>query len=241
MPSARKTLELSICRCLAPYPQDRFGTGADLAEQLEGCRQMRAAERALPAAADSTYWNIVPWIMKRPFLWFVLLVVIPQVVASVFNISYNVTQIVTHLDDAQPKMFEQLVLVYNALMYPVAFALFAWAFFPVRRTWQRMHAATPLPAGEVAEARRQALRLPLWVAGLTAAGWLPGGVLFPAILSLRTASAQRPSLVPFHRLVHAQRPDRARLFAARLTIRDPAGSLPADVGRRTAVHDRRPP
>jgi serine/threonine protein kinase len=191
VPSARKTLELSICRCLAPYPQDRFGTGADLAEQLEGCRQMRAAERALPAAADATYWNIVPWIMKRPFLWFVLLVVIPQVVASAFNISYNLTQIVTHLDstrhdNAQQKMFEHLVLVYNALMYPLALVLFGWAFFPVRRTWQRMHAAAPLPAGEITEARRRALRLPLWVAGLTAAGWLPGGVLFPAIISLRT-------------------------------------------------------
>lgn len=187
VPSARKTLELSICRCMAPSPQDRFGTGADLAEQLEGCRQMRAAERALPAAADSTYWNIVPWIIKRPFLWFVLLVVIPQLIASAFNISYNLTQIVRiHLDGEQRAMFEQLVLAYNALMYPVALVLFGLAFFPVRRTWQRMHAATPLPAGEVAEARRQAMRLPLWVAGLTAAGWLPGGVLFPAILSLRT-------------------------------------------------------
>lgn len=186
VPSARKTLELSICRCLAPNPQDRFGTGADLAEQLEGCRQMRSAERALPAAADSTYWNVVPWILQRPFLWFVLLVVIPQVVASVFNISYNMTQIVTHLTDEQQQLFDKLVLVYNALMYPVALVLFAWAFIPVRRTWLRMHAATPLGAGEVTAARRQAMRLPLWVAGLTAAGWLPGGVLFPAILSLRT-------------------------------------------------------
>ncbi|MGE3640077.1 MAG: protein kinase, partial [Pirellulales bacterium] len=186
VPSARKTLELSICRCLAPAPQDRFGTGADLAEQLEGCRQMRAAERALPAAADSTYWNVVPWITRRPFMWFVLLVVIPQLVASAFNISYNLTQIVTHLNHEQQQLFDKLVLVYNALMYPVALVLFIRAFVPVRQTWQRMHAATPLSAGEVTEARRQAMRLPLWVAGLTAAGWLPGGVLFPAILSLRT-------------------------------------------------------
>jgi hypothetical protein len=28
--------------------------------------------------------------------------------------------------------------------------------------------------------------MPLWVAGLTAAGWLPGGVLFPAIIAART-------------------------------------------------------
>ena len=32
-----------------PIRHDRFATGAELAEQLEGCRQMRHAERALPA------------------------------------------------------------------------------------------------------------------------------------------------------------------------------------------------
>jgi serine/threonine protein kinase len=187
VPGARKTLERSICRTLAASPQDRFGTGADLALQLDGCRQMRAAERTLPATADATYWNIVPWILKRPFLWFVLLVLIPQVVASVFNISYNMTQIVgRNLTQPQETMFMRLVTVYNLVMYPVAILLFAWAFLPVRSTWQQMHGRDPLPAGEVTEARRQTLRLPLWVVGLTAAGWLPGAVLFPAILSART-------------------------------------------------------
>jgi hypothetical protein len=148
---------------------------------------MRAAERTLPVAADATYWNIVPWILKRPFLWFVLLALVPQVVASVFNISYNMTQIVgRNLTQPQETMFMRLVSVYNLVMYPVAIVLFAWAFLPVRKTWRQMHGRDPLPAGQVTEARRQTLRLPLWVVGLTAAGWLPGAVLFPAILSART-------------------------------------------------------
>ena len=182
----RKTLEQTICRCLAPNPADRFATGAELAEQLDGCLRLRAAERALPPPHGRVYRKIVPWIMDRPFLWFVLLVVLPQIVASVFNISYNAAQIAEHLTAAQQRMFLQLVTVYNAVMYPVASALFAWAFFPVRRTWATMHAPAPLPPGQVAAARNQALRLPLWVVGLTAAGWLPGGLLFPAIISART-------------------------------------------------------
>jgi eukaryotic-like serine/threonine-protein kinase len=64
--------------------------------------------------------------------------------------------------------------------------LFVWAYIPVRLTWRDMHGRVPLAPGRVAEARQQALRLPLWVAGLTAAGWLPGAVLFPAIISART-------------------------------------------------------
>jgi hypothetical protein len=40
----------------------------------------------------------------------------------------------------------------------------------------------PLGPGEVDAARRQVLRLPLWVAALAAAGWLPGGILFPLLI-----------------------------------------------------------
>ncbi len=187
VPGARKTLEQTICRCLAAYPQDRFATGAELAEQLEGCRQLRQAERALPSDARVGIGRIVPWILAKPFLWFVILVVVPQIVASVFNISYNASQIAEHLTERQQQMFMKLVTIYNVAMYPVALALFAWAFFPVRRTWRAMHAAAPLIPGRVSAARNQTLQLPLWVAGLSAAGWLPGGILFPAAISARTS------------------------------------------------------
>jgi serine/threonine protein kinase len=181
IPGARKTLEQTICRCQAACPQDRFDAGDELAEQLEGCRQLRQAERALPPAT-----GIVPWIIARPFLWFVLLAFLPSIVASVINISYNTTQIVGQLTAPQQQLFMKLVTIYNTAIYPVALALFAWAFFPVRRAWFEMHATAPLAPGRVAAARKQALRLPLWVTGLAAAGWLPGGVLFPAIISYRT-------------------------------------------------------
>jgi eukaryotic-like serine/threonine-protein kinase len=181
VPSARKTLEQTICRCLAPDPGYRFGSGNELAEQLEGCRQMRQAERALPLAM-----GVVPWIMARPFLWFVLLVLLPQIVASVFNISYNASQIAEHLTEPQQQLFMELVTIYNVAIYPVAVALFIWVFLPVRRVWRDMHGTAPLAPGRVTAARNQALRLPLWVVGLSAVGWLPGAILFPAVISART-------------------------------------------------------
>jgi serine/threonine protein kinase len=186
VPGARKVLEQTICRCLAPHPQDRFTTGAELAEQLEGCRQLRHAERNLPQAKGAIVSKVVPSIIARPFLWFVILVVVPQVIASVVNISYNLSQIGEHLSDPRQEMFMRVVTIYNVVMYPVALALFAWAFFPVRRVWHEMHSAALLTPGRVAAARQQALQLPLWVAGLSAAGWLPGGALFPAVISART-------------------------------------------------------
>jgi serine/threonine protein kinase len=183
-PQAGKTLQQSICRCLAPDPVDRFPSGAALAAQLEGCRHLRVAERELPPLT-----GVYRSMARQPFLWFVVLVVLPQIAGSVLNITYNMTQVVGELTAQQQQLFMRLVTIYNLAAYPVAIALFVWAVFRVRRRWIEMHGSTPLPHGAVGEARRQALQLPLWVAGLTVCGWLPGGVLFPAIISWRTTPA----------------------------------------------------
>ena len=97
LPGARMTLERSIGRCLEPNPEDRFASGAELAEQLDGCRRLREAERQLPQRAGRCSAPI----LRRPFLWLVLLVLLPQIAGSIVNIAYNVTQIVGKLDGAQ--------------------------------------------------------------------------------------------------------------------------------------------
>jgi serine/threonine protein kinase len=180
-PSAHKALQQSICRCLAPEPADRFPCGAELAGQLEGCRHLRCAERELPLIG-----GVYSSILRHPFRWFLLSVVLPQLAGSVLNITYNATQIVGQLTEGQQNLFMRLVTLYNATVYPVAIVLFVWVVLRVRRLWVAMHGTAPLPPGQVAAARRQALNLPLWVAGLTVCGWLPGGMLFPAIISWRT-------------------------------------------------------
>jgi serine/threonine protein kinase len=182
-PHPGKTLQQSICRCLAPNTADRFMSGAELAAQLEGCRQARVAERALPPLT-----GIYSSMLSKPFLWFIVLVVLPQIAASFLNISYNMTQIVGELTSEQQSLFLRLVNLYNMVAYPIAVAIFIWAVFRVRRVWNEMHGAAALPSGAIPEGRRRALQLPLWVAGLTAAGWLPGGVIFPAIISWQTSA-----------------------------------------------------
>jgi hypothetical protein len=49
-----------------------------------------------------------------------------------------------------------------------------------------MKRAELLAAGEVESARKRALRLPLWIAALTAWGWFPGGFLFPLVIAALT-------------------------------------------------------
>jgi serine/threonine protein kinase len=178
-PGAEKTLERSIARCLEPDPKDRFASGAELAKQLDGCRQLRQAERQLPRLR-----GMFAGVLRRPFFWLILMVVLPQLAGSAVNIAYNTTQIGEALSSDQKQLFTQLVIGYNAVVYPIALTLFVLAVRPVWKCWNALASAEPLADGYVESARRKALRLPVWTAALTAFGWFPGGFLFPAIIFL---------------------------------------------------------
>jgi len=57
---------------------------------------------------------------------------------------------------------------------------------PVWKCWNALSGATRLADGDVKAARRRALRLPRWIAALTALGWFPGGFIFPVVMLLTT-------------------------------------------------------
>jgi serine/threonine protein kinase len=173
-PGARQTIERTICRALAPLPGDRFASGAEFAEQLEGCRRLREAERHLPRVG-----KFVEPILRRPLLWLIILVVLQQNVASTVNITYNVSQIASVLNWQQRTLFSRLAIGYNAIVYPVAIVFLGLALRPIGHCWSALARAERISDEQVASARWRALRLPRWIALLTILGWFPGGVLFP--------------------------------------------------------------
>jgi hypothetical protein len=162
-------------------PADRFASGAELAEQLDGCRQLRESQRQLPLVP-----RIFGRILRRPFLWLVALVVMPQLAASTVNIVYNLTQIVALLSPAQKEKFNQILIVYNVFAYPIAIPIFVFAVRPIARCWKSLSDAERVSEADVKMARRQALRLPRLIALLTAYGWFPGGFIFPLVIGMTT-------------------------------------------------------
>lgn len=191
-PNAYKVLEQTICRCLEPEPGDRYDNCGELARQLEGCRQLRQAERRLPPLRSAP-----ASLLRRPMLWVIALLVLPQMAGSAINILYNATQIVGRLTSEQQELFFRLVVGYNAIVYPLGIAIFVWALRPIWKTWHEMRARMPVGGERVAEARRRALRLPLWVAGLTGAGWLGCALLFPAVIAWRAGPLPATATVHF--------------------------------------------
>jgi serine/threonine protein kinase len=166
-------------RCLHPNPERRYASAAELARVLEGCREQRRIEKELPAGGLLTRW-----LLRAPFLAGLCLLLLPHVLGSVVNISYNQLRIVGQLTPAQQITFNHLVLGYNLVVYSLAILLIFLLVGPVWRMWRRLEAGELTASEEVTAVRRRVLLMPLWTVALSCFGWLPGGLVFPLGLHL---------------------------------------------------------
>jgi serine/threonine protein kinase len=178
-PSARKVLERSVNRCLAPEPGDRYKNASEFAEQLDGCRRLRRIEQQLPP--------LPKWLrpaLRRPFTWLILLATLPQVPASIVNFLYNFSDVIHHTEnDALHEFNRNYAIGYNIITYIVATILITIVVRPVWRCWSALEGCEPIDDEQVAIARRKALRIPLWFAGMSVFGWYVGGLVLPPIVN----------------------------------------------------------
>jgi serine/threonine protein kinase len=172
-PSVPEAVDQVIRRCLAPGPEDRYPSAEVLLHTLECCRDKLRIDREMPSAGPLTRA-----ILQSPFRMLVVLALLPHVLGSAVNISYNALWLVKDLTPAQQTCFARLVLGYNALMYPLCIWLLFHVVNRVYRVWRRLPAER-LSDSAMAQARRDVLQLPMWAVAISCAGWLPGGLLFP--------------------------------------------------------------
>src|SRR5207245_4204701 len=139
-PAVPDVLDRAIRRCLEPEPERRYQTAGELAQALEGCRQLRQVEKDLPAAGPDTRAAL-----NRPFLVLILLALLPNILGSAVNISYNSLRIVNDLETPQQILFTWLLIGYNAVTYAACLAIAFWLLAPIIRTWKQLH-GVPKPA-----------------------------------------------------------------------------------------------
>jgi serine/threonine protein kinase len=194
-PEIPELLDRVVRRCLDPKPARRYQTGAALAQALEGCSEQRRLEHEQAPPGPLTRAA-----SRHPFLWLGILALLPHVLGSLVNISYNALHIVGSLGTEQQTIFARLVVAYNVVVYPVCLAVLIWLVVPVVSAWRRIRSSqSSLPPTALApsgtegrseseswiddnrllKARRRALSWPAWTVALACAGWLPGGLLFP--------------------------------------------------------------
>jgi len=173
------TLDRVVRRCLAAEPGDPFP------ERRRVGLGPRWLSRTGPGGARAAPGGVVTaYTLRYPFLMAIVLMLLPQVLGSVVNIWYNSLRIVDRLTPEQQSVFPRIVLLYNVLIYPLCVGLLFREVLAVFRAWRRLSGPGPMTGTEVEEARRRALRLPLWVIGMSCLGWLPGGLVFPLALGV---------------------------------------------------------
>ncbi|MCO6045197.1 serine/threonine protein kinase [Aeoliella sp. ICT_H6.2] len=182
--NAVKAFSYTIARCLDPDPEKRYATGAELAEALDGVRELRKHERS----SRGNGW-LVRAVKKHPMRWVVIFSLFPQFLGSLFNIGYNATQICTHFTEEQHDAFHRLVIAYNVIVYPLAIAAGVAILLPLHRIWQQLVSKEPVEQSKLDWARRRSLKLPMWLLAVAAMGWLPGGFIFPWLIERMTGSS----------------------------------------------------
>jgi hypothetical protein len=171
-----EVLDRVVRRCLDPRPEARYQTADELARALDGCRELARIETELGPGGPVTRAAL-----RHPFLVGGLLTLLPHVLGSIVNVSYNALRIVGRLTEEQKTTFARLVSGYNLAVYGASLIALYFLVAPVFRAW---HGLSRLDGGRVDAARGQALRLPRWAVLLSCLGWLPGGLLFPLVLQL---------------------------------------------------------
>lgn len=168
----------TLQRCLQIDPEARFESASELASALGTCRHLRAVERDFPRVR-----GLDALVRRWPFIMVVALTLLPHVIASVVNISYNRLVIVSTMTAAQTQAFQVCVALYNLVAYPICGWLLFRTIAPALRTWRALSRGL-VPPAELAQERRAMLRWPLRAVGLACLGWLPGAVLFPWVIDL---------------------------------------------------------
>ncbi len=167
---ATDALDEAIHRCLAPDPEQRYQTAAELCESLEAARELHGVRKSLP-----TPGRLMQLAQRWPLQMLVLAVLIPSLLGSGINISYNMVRIAGDLTADQMAMFHKMLLGYNLIVYPVCVGLLVYRARPI---FYRPSKA------DSAQMRQSIVALPMWIVGLGIVGWLPGGFIFPLGLHL---------------------------------------------------------
>jgi serine/threonine protein kinase len=185
-------LRALLLRCLQADPAHRPKTAGELAQELELCLRPETRKLVRPEASR---WR--SFMLRHPLLVTYPLAVIPNVLASLFNISYN-REIIDKWPDATT-VFDKIILIVNGLFFPLGMIVF-WLFFRPLSGQLLLSSHDSSKFHGLQSARRRCLRLGAIVAWICVACWSLAGLLWPIVLRL-AAGPPNDSTSYFHILI----------------------------------------
>ena len=136
--------------------------------------------------------NLISPSIGRRILWISLSLLGAQLIGSAFNIWYNLSHIRPLLDAEQKEAFAAGIRYFNAIVYPIAFAIWIGIVLSISRAWK----GSDPNSDRWRTATRRMINLP-WIAiGVSGAAWL---LSIPVLLlAVHSATGTLDSQVNLH-------------------------------------------
>lgn len=189
-PGCPRDLLRVLQKCMAAEPNDRWQTGAELAQQLELFRHPRAQSVLVPPERSFCRRSL-----PVAELIVVCITMLPNVLAGIFNFVYNRGAIISLLDESTRQSFMRIQLVINAIAYPVGLGLGLWRVRQVCKT-VRVPSDARIDPDYLTRMRAQALGLGHFVGMLGVVLWIIAGIAYP--LSIDLAGGSLPAMAHLH-------------------------------------------
>ena len=181
-----------LMKALSADRDQRWASGAELAEQLQLCLDPQARDLVDPPARS---WRL----RLRPFFLPIafLAISIPNLLASAYNIQHNQLLIVSKLSEQAQGRFVLAVTLVNLVFYPLGTAAIAYWCRYVILVPRRARRGPAPPAETLARARHDCLVAPdrgvIVVFGL----WLLSGLTFPLTMQFVAGGIPGRSAIHF--------------------------------------------
>nr|WP_082682958.1 serine/threonine-protein kinase [Mycobacterium sp. GA-1285] len=180
-----------LLRALSADREKRWASGAELAEQLQLCLDPKARDLVDPPPRS---WRL----RLRPFFVPIafLAIMIPNLLASAYNIQHNQLLIVSQLSDHAQSRFMLVTTLVNVVFFPLGAAVLLYWYRYIILVPRRLRRGQAPPAETLARSRHDCLvagdRAVFVVFGL----WLLSGLTFP--LTMQFAAGGIPGRSAIH-------------------------------------------
>ncbi|WP_068280297.1 serine/threonine-protein kinase [Aldersonia kunmingensis] len=168
-----------LTTALAPNPDDRWASAAELAQQFELCLDARARDLVDPPPGS--------WRLKlRPYVFPIvaLAIGVPNALASVYNIYHNQTLIISKLSEDAQSEFQTVTAFVNVLLFPLAGALMVYVARRVISVPRGLRKGRVYDEQTLAQARSDTLLATDRIVWIAFGAWILAGLTFPISLQL---------------------------------------------------------
>jgi adenylate cyclase len=131
--------------------------------------------------APPTWWTRLA--DRHPLVGLLVVVLLPNIIWSAANLGYNARLIVDKCTQAQSDAFWRYgFTIYPTVSWLVGLAVYAWLIRPIIAYCRAQDGKRTLTGAFKQVAQRRVVNLPWYQLWINAFLWLPGGVVFPAII-----------------------------------------------------------